>query len=391
MPLKGTEIRIIGGGVGGLAAAIALRQRGAAVELLEQAPEFTEVGAGLQVSPNGVAVLRALGLEPALAAASVRAQAVVLRDYRRPGDVLRFNLAQLAPGQHYYFAHRADLIRLLHDEAVSVGVHLRPGQRVEQVSPGARPSLRLTGGEVLASDLVIGADGLQSRARMALNGADRPFFTGQVAWRALIPGDQRPETEVWVHMGPGRHLVSYPLRDGALTNLVIVREQSDWQDEGWTHRDDPATVQAAFADFGPQARALLEPLDIVHRWGLFRHPVAQVWQQGGVALVGDAAHPTLPFLAQGANMALEDAWVLADCLDRASDPSAGLRHYQARRRDRAVRVIAAANGNASKYHLRSAPLRGAAHLALRLGGQLAPGRMLGALDWLYGHDVTAGG
>ena len=147
--------------------------------------------------------------------------------------------------------------------------------------------------------------------------------------------------------------------------------------------------RAAFAGFGGQARALLAQVDEVRLWGLFRHPVAAKWYGPGVAILGDAAHPTLPFMAQGANMALEDAWVLADCLDRLGAGEAGLTAYQAARRDRVSRVIAAANGNAWKYHLSARPVRGLAHLGLRLGGALMPGRMLHQFDWIYGHDVTA--
>ncbi len=359
--------------------------------MLEQADAIAEVGAGLQISPNGLAVLRALGLEHALARNAVRARAVVLRDYADPREVLRLDLARLAPGQRYFFVHRADLIELLAQAVREAGVQVRLLQKVESVATGngERPALHLGNGATVHADLVIGADGLHSRARAALNGADRPNFTGQVAWRAVVPNVTRMPAEAQVHMGPGRHLVSYPLRGGASVNLVAVQERAAWADEGWSHRDDPDNLRAAFADFTGSARTLLAEVSEVGLWGLFRHPVAPVWHRGGVAILGDAAHPTLPFLAQGANLALEDAWVLADCLAAEADRDQALARYQARRRDRAVRVIGAANGNAWKYHLRSAPLRGAAHLALRLGGRLAPERMVRRFDWLYGHDVTA--
>jgi salicylate hydroxylase len=190
-------------------------------------------------------------------------------------------------------------------------------------------------------------------------------------------------------MAPGRHLVCYPLRGGQAVNIVAVQERAAWAAEGWHHLDDPDNLRAQFADFGGVAAQLLSQVDAVGFWGLFRHPVAPHWHGGGVAVLGDAAHPTLPFMAQGANLALEDAWVLADSLDRADNLVTGLAAYQALRRDRAVRVIAAANGNAWKYHLRSGPVRAAAHLALRAGGALAPGRMLRRFDWIYRHDVTA--
>ncbi|MFC6687676.1 FAD-dependent monooxygenase [Jhaorihella thermophila] len=394
MSLNGLRVKVVGAGIGGLAAALALRARGAEVTVLEQAPELSEVGAGLQISPNGVAVLRVLGLEPALAQEAVRGRAVVLRDHAGGDAVLRLDLARHAPDLAYYFVHRADLIDLLTQAAREADIGLRLLQRVAAVEPGAedadRAVLRMASGAEIAADLVIGADGLHSRARAVLNGADDPFFTGQVAWRAVVPNVIGLGPEAQVFMGPGRHLVCYPLRRGDLVNIVAVQERREWAAEGWHHADDPDNLRAAFADFGGDARRLLAQVDEVNLWGLFRHPVADCWQRGRLAILGDAAHPTLPFMAQGANMALEDAWVLADCLERGADLGAALAAYQARRRPRVARVIAAANGNAWKYHLRPGPVRGLAHLALRLGGSLAPGRMVRQFDWIYRHDVTAG-
>jgi len=388
--LEGRSITVIGGGIGGLAAALCLRRHGAEVTVLEQAEEIAEVGAGLQISPNGAAVLRALGLEEVLARDAVRGRAVVLRDYAQGAEVLRLDLARQGGGRPYYFTHRADLIGLLADAARAEGVRLRLLQRVAHVEPGATPVIHLASGASLTPDLVIGADGLHSRARAALNGADRPFFTRQVAWRAVVPNALGLPPEAQLFMGPGRHLVTYPLRGGTDVNIVAVQEREAWAEEGWHHADAPDNLRAAFADFGGTARDLLAAVESVRLWGLFRHPVAPCWHKGAVAILGDAAHPTLPFMAQGANMALEDAWVLADALAQAESVEAGLAAYQARRRDRVVRVVATANGNARKYHLRSAPVRGAAHLALRLAGRVAPGAMLRQFDWIYGHDVTAG-
>lgn len=386
MSLSEIKVIVIGAGIGGLAAACVLRAGGARVTVLEQAPEITEVGAGLQISPNGFAVLQAIGLGDKLAKSAVQAHSISLRDYRK-GEVVKLELG-LLKNRNYFFVHRADLIDLLAAQARSLGVKVKLLQQVTEVIPGACPLVHQKNGVQQKADVIIGADGLHSVMRGVLNAQSAPQFSGQVAWRAVVLNTERRGPQAQVHMGPGRHLVSYPLRGGNFLNVVAVREQSEWAEESWTAQDDPENLQKAFADFGPDARAILSRVTDVRRWGLFRHPVADVWHKGGCALLGDAAHPTLPFLAQGANLALEDAWVLGDALSGAKSVAEGLANYQARRHARACKVIAAANGNAWKYHLRFGPLRMAAHGMLRLGGLVAPGRMMHQFDWLYDHDVT---
>jgi salicylate hydroxylase len=385
------EVTVLGAGVAGLAVARALALQGAAVTVLEQADAIREVGAGLQISPNGAAVLRALGLGAALEAASTRGQAVELRDGLSGDTVLRMDLAKLRPTQGYHFVHRADLIGLLAEGARAAGVQIRLLQKIDRVElSGPRPCLTTAQGAEILPALVIGADGLHSLTRAALNGAATPFFTGQVAWRTLIPESPGAPAVAEVHMGPGRHLVSYPLRGGTLRNIVAVEERVHWVEEGWSLRDDPMEMRLAFERFGPRVRGWLEQAQDVYLWGLFRHPVAESWYrllpEGAVAILGDAAHPTLPFLAQGASMGLEDAWLLADHLRRWPVDQA-LARWQALRKPRATRIVAAANSNARAYHL-SGPLRSLAHTGLRLGGALAPGFALSRFDWLYGHDVT---
>ncbi len=392
MDIVGLKVIVAGAGIGGLAVACALAQRGADVRVLEQADAIREVGAGLQISPNGYAVLRALGLDAALRARSVQAQSVALHDYRK-GEVLRLDLSRLAD-RNYHFIHRADLIETLHGGAVAAGARVLLLQRVAGVHPGegegGRPVLSTASGARMEADLIIGADGLHSVLRPVLNGVATPFFTGQVAWRATMPNVTGRGPEARVHMGPLRHLVSYPLRGGELLNVVAVQERAAWTPESWSQKDDPMALRAAFQDFGAEAQDMLSGISDVSLWGLFRHPVAQVWGQSGVALLGDAAHPTLPFMAQGACMALEDAWVLADAVAASGRVETAVKLYQARRIDRVRKVVDAASRNAWKYHLSTPPLRWAAHQALRLGGAMVPDRMLRQFDWIYGLDVTGG-
>lgn len=393
MSMLGQQITVLGAGVAGLAVARALAMRGAQVTVLEQAEAITDIGAGLQISPNGMAVLQALALGDGVAAQSVRAAAVVLRDGRDGSDVLRMEVARLRPAQGWQFIHRADLIDTLAKGARQVGVDIRLSQKVVRIDlSGDHPRAVMADGSIHDAPLMIGADGLHSPMRQALLGRIAPFFTHQIAWRTVIPNDPSDPAVAEVHMGAGRHLVSYPLRGGTLRNIVAVEERRRWVEEGWSLRDDPMDLRVAFEEFSPRVRGWLDRAEDVWLWGLFRHEVSPEWQRvlpkGAVALMGDAAHPTLPFLAQGANMALEDAWVLVRSLAETNTMAAGLAAYQAARRPRCTRIVAAANANARNYHL-SGVKRGVAHAALRLSGMVAPGLALKKFDWLYGFDVTA--
>ncbi len=386
--LSGQPVIVIGAGIGGLATALALSRRGAKVSVLEQSSEIAEVGAGLQITPNGVAVLDALGLGEKLRQCGLAASAIELRDFARGALVVRLDLARHSRDRTYLLLHRADLIGVLAGAAERAGISIKFNQKVDDVSQDEN-GVRITcsNGRTEECQLVIAADGFHSRLRAVLNGDQAPFFTRQVAWRAIVPSTTELDRVVRVHMGPRRHIVSYPLRGGAMTNIVAVQEREDWADEGWHHPGDPDELRRAFADFCPYVREFLEKVTEVNIWGLFRHPVARRWHGARCALVGDAAHPTLPFLAQGANLALEDAWVIAGCLD--GEPTAkALATYQLRRQARVAKVIAAANANARNYHLRHPAIRLAAHSLLRVAGAVAPAQMLNRFDWIYGYDVT---
>lgn len=366
--LAGRPVTIIGAGIGGLTAALALARRGARVTVREQAGAFREVGAGIQVSPNAGRVLSALGVWAEFCAVSIPNTAVTLRD-QSGAVVSRLDLRAHRPHAEFRTVHRARLVALLEEAARAAGVEIVLGDKVE-----ALPE----------APLLIGADGLHSQVRAALNGAAAPFFTGQTAWRALLPLEKDAELGAQVFMGPGRHLVSYPLAFG-LRNIVAVREQADWTAEGWSHADDPAHLRAAFAGFGGPVHGWLSQVESCGIWGLFRHEVAARWQDGTRAILGDAAHPTLPFLAQGACMAIEDAWVLAACLDADADQPRALARYQALRRARCVRIVDAANANARNYHL-TGPKRAIGHLVLRTLSRAAPALIFDRFAWVYDYD-----
>src|SRR5690606_29169053 len=347
------------------------------------------VGAGLQVSPNGARVLAALGLADAFAARSQVAEAVELRDGETGGQVVRIPLAG-RPGADFRMVHRADLIDVLEAGARAAGAEIRLLQKVAEVRLGDHPPrLVMSTGAEQEVGLLVGADGLHSRLRAALTGTVAPFFTHQVAWRATIAAGPGIRPVPQVFMGQGRHLVTYPLRGGTLRNIVAVEERRVWAEESWSLTDDPLALRIAFEDFAPEVRGWLDQIERPNLWGLFRHPVAHRWHAGAAVILGDAAHPTLPFLAQGANLALEDAWVLADCLARLP-AEAALAAYQSRRESRARRTVEAANANARNYHL-SGLRRDLAHLGLRALGRLSPDTLRRRFDWLYDHDVTRPG
>jgi salicylate hydroxylase len=391
MALKEQDIIIIGAGIGGLAAAVALAQQGARVRVYEQAEALGEVGAGLQISANGVAVLAALGLKTAAAKLANSPEAVVLRDYRG-AEVVRLPMGASAVvryGQPYWQFHRADLLSVLEEGARAAGVTLVFGQRLLEVSQDeTRVQAVFDSGLTAEADCLIGADGVRSTVRgLALQGQPAEF-TGQVAWRGLVPASRLPaglfENAAQVFLGKGRHLVAYPLREGSLINFVAVEEQAGWADEGWSLPDSPDNLRAAFQGFAAPVQALLAEVDETFLWGLFNHPVLPRWSDRRIGLLGDACHPMLPFLAQGAVMGLEDAFVLAQNLQK-HDVSAGLQAYEMQRKARATRVQKGAARNAWSYHLRLPVFRGVAHKLLSMAPKKA---LLGQFDYLYGHDVT---
>jgi salicylate hydroxylase len=386
--LTAASVAIIGGGIGGFTCAMAFASKGAKVFLFEQAPMFTEVGAGLQITPNGARVLRNLGLDRQMDHHGIMAKAVVPTDALTGTPIARFVLSQKSPPSR--FIQRAALIDGLGAGALELGVTVVLGARVTAATQNGHVSYSLAEGELAGveqtfeADLVVFADGLHSVGRPLMNPASEPFFTGQVAWRAVVAMDAPAEARIW--MAPGGHVVTYPLPDGRL-NVVAVQERDAWAAEGWAHADDPVNLQAAFSGCAPQLRAILAKVEQASLWGLFRHEVAEHWHSGRLAILGDAAHPTLPFLAQGANMAIEDAYILAECCGDGASFQEGLARYQALRRPRVVRAIAAANSNARNYHLAGARRR-VAHLGLRALGKVAPDAFVRRLDWLYEYDVS---
>lgn len=384
---------IAGAGLGGLAAALALSSIGASVRVSEQTAAMTEVGAGIQLSPNAMRVVRALGVEDQVVTAGFEPDAAVIRHFRTGKYYVNAPLADACRrryGAPFIQIHRADLHAILLDAATKAGVSVETSAAAEGYEiDGHRAAFLLAEGKGAPADLLIGADGLKSRIQKQMLGEEAPEFTGQVAWRGLIPTSAlppdlvSPDATVWA--GPDGHFVAYYVRGGELVNFVAVQERADWREEGWMLRGDPAELRAAFKDWRADVTTLIEHVDHCFLWALFdRKPLAR-WTDGPVALLGDASHPMLPFMAQGAAMAFEDAYVLAKCVEAGADVAGALRRYESIRKPRASKVQARARANADLFHMKGFGAKGRLLAASLLPRNVA----LAPLDWIYGFDPTA--
>ncbi|MEL6874866.1 MAG: FAD-dependent monooxygenase [Pseudomonadota bacterium] len=384
---------IAGAGIGGLTAALCLDQIGWDVELLERAGTVEEAGAGIQISPNGMKVMQALGLGEQIAAAGFRPRASQIRR-GKSGRVLM--VSPMGPdmerryGVPYVHIHRADLVDILMGAlAERVPGAVNTGCRVTGFDQDGDQALaRLETGEAIYGDVLIGADGIRSAIRDQMLGPERPRFTGNVAWRAVVPtkrlGRNVPPPAASVWTGDGKHAVTYLLHGGELANFVGVVECESWTKESWTEPGAADEVLADFADWHPIIRTLIEQADIHHRWALFDRDPLEKWSDGRVVLLGDAAHPMLPFMAQGAVQAIEDAFVLAREIQGSTDVVAACATFFRKRIGRVTRVQAAARANMDLFHQRLP------QSPLWLADKVAPSAVERQLDWLYGYDVIKG-
>ena len=386
---------IAGAGIGGLAAALALQSLGWQLQILEQSARLSEVGAGIQIGPNVTRILHSWGLQEALQACSVEPERLVARHARQGHELGVLPLGKYMRdrfGAPYLTIHRAHLHRVLL-QAVRADVSLN--HTVEQVSLGSDVQVHTqtaTGMHTWTSPLLIGADGLWSRVREAVWHDGPPLATGHVAYRALIAMKDLPmamrSTQVTVWLGPALHVVQYPVHDpvqgGEALNVVVIVHNSAQTPQGWDHLATTQELQAATAQVCAPLRALLDAMPVWRRWALFdRTPLAsaQDMARGRVALLGDAAHPMRPYLAQGAGMAIEDAQTLAQCLGSSTNGNipAALQRYADLRWQRNARVQARARRNGRIFHM-NAPASWARDWALR-----AAGPKLMNLPWLYGY------
>lgn len=388
------HILIAGGGIGGLTAALALLQRGHDVDVYEQAQELKEVGAGVQISPNGNRVLFELGVGDALRRLSCEASGKEIRLWNSGNTWKLFDLGAVSVeryGYPYLTVYRPDLIEVLAQAVRAIkpdAIHLRSrvlgfGQDADHVT------LQLERGRVQA-DALIGADGVHSKIRQSLFGPDQPAFTGLMAWRGVIPMERLPERmrrpvgTNWV--GPGAHVVHYPLHAGRIMNFVGVVERDDWQVESWSVSGSTEECLNDFRGWHEDVRHMIQSITTPFKWALMHRAPLDSWGHGRVSLLGDACHSTLPFLAQGAVMALEDGYLLARALEAEPDVAKALGRYESARKERTRRIVQGAADNTKRFHNPElASVEGASAYVDR---EWSEERVRQRYEWLFTYDVT---
>jgi salicylate hydroxylase len=387
------SVGVIGGGIGGLACALHLLQAGLDVHVYERAGALSEVGAGIQMTPNASRVLHRLGLARQLDRIGVRAVALDQRRWDDGRSLLRSPLGDAvvqAFGFPHYQVHRADLLAILARALPTDRVHLAH-RLVALAGRDDRVEMTFDNGTARAVDVVVGADGIHSTVRRLVFGEERPRFTGCAAYRGLVPAgrlahlDLEVTTQMW--MGPGGHFVHYFVRDRRLVNFVAVVEQESWTRESWTDHGDVADALAAFAGWHEQLHEILRSVDETFIWALFDRAPLPHWHAGRVALLGDACHPMLPFMAQGAAQALEDGAALTSCLAQARNRpiQESLRLYEVVRKPRASRVQNLSAANKTRFHLRDGPAQRERDEQMARGGT---DFSIKAVEWIYAHDAS---
>jgi salicylate hydroxylase len=389
-------ILIAGGGIGGLVTALALAKNGFRAVVFEQSQKLDPIGAGIQLSPNTMHVLMALGLGEALKRHIVSPENVRIRKASTGSDIVRVPLglyAQQRYGAPYWLIHRGDLQAVLLDAVrANPDVVLKLGGTVQDyvIHPnGVTAQVRYgaTAGEERCVGL-IGADGLWSTIRQRLGYTDAPHFRKRTAWRAVVPADavsadmREPSVHLW--LGRHAHLVHYPIRAGTAINIVaILRDIAP--KAGWNNTGSREEILAIFRKWAAPAREIVTVPESWATWTLYDRPRLRHWGNGPITMIGDAAHPMLPFLAQGAGMAIEDAAVLADCLAKTPDDTVGaMRRYEALRNDRTYRAQKTATRNGFRYQA-SGVEAAVRNTTLRVMGGAG---LLKRYDWLYGWQMT---
>ena len=392
MAHKDIEIAVIGGGIGGLAAAISLLQAGFDVHVFEQSRVMREVGAGLQVSPNASRVLHRLGLADELAKLGVRPLAFHQRRWEDGRTLLKTPLADAvveAFGYPHYQSHRGDVLSMLVTALPNDRLHTAH-RLIDFADRGDRVEAEFENGSHISAKALIGADGIHSTVGRLLLGAGQPRFTGCVAYRGLIPAERVKHLDIEVTaqlwLGPRKHIVVYYVAGKRFVNFVANLEQASWAGELWNDRGNVSDLQTGFSGWDPNLRAIIDTIDETFIWGLFDRAPLQHWSVGRVTLLGDSCHPMLPYIAQGAAQALEDGATLTACLKKYPDIVDALRRYEALRLPRATHIQGMATANKTRFHLPDGPAQCERDAKMAQGGT---DWSIKAIAWIYGYNSAA--
>jgi salicylate hydroxylase len=388
---------IVGGGIGGLSAALSLLKRGIDVDVYEQVSELREVGAGIQVSSNGTRVLYALGLEEPLKQVQVLPQKRIIRHWRTGETWNWFDLGAVTReryGTPHVMLHRGDLHGLLLGAVKAIkpdAVHLNRRAAAVTQTPDAAEVV-FEDGTKASAPFVIGADGIHSKVRAALFGSSNPEFTGCVAWRGLMPMSALPphlqQMEGVNWLGPKGHVLHYPVRRGEIMNFISFVERDDWQVESWTAPGTRDELANDFNGWHDDVHEMIRRIEAPFKWALMvRGPMAR-WSQGRITLLGDACHPTLPFLGQGGVMSIEDGYIVAACLDKYfGDPAMAFQRYEEIRRERTSTVVRKSHANRASAF--SPALANDNAVATEVAREWQQERVRERMEWLYAYDATA--
>jgi 2-polyprenyl-6-methoxyphenol hydroxylase-like FAD-dependent oxidoreductase len=388
------RIAVIGGGIGGLAAAVALHRRGIEVAVYEQSAALGEIGAGIAVSPNAVKACRALGIEAEIEAVGCAAEWQIMRNGRSGRIVSRQALGRNRAnfGAPHLTLHRADFLDIL--ARALPADRVRMGARCVAVTAGDKAAaVRFADGSEIEADIVVGADGIHSAVRASLFGAGKPRFTRCVCYRGLVPmadvaeSINRRDNLLW--MGPHGHIVHYPVRSGELLNVVAHIDSDAWTEESWTRRCDRTELIATYRDWHPALLELFQSSQVWYKWALYDRDPLDQWRVGRATLLGDSAHAMLPYLGQGAAMAIEDGCILAACVAGAPDDlDAALARYEMLRKPRTRQAVLGSRQRATENHLASPWARLQRDLKIAIRNRFAADKTLFRAAWLYAYDVA---